>query len=87
LDASESSPEIPGNNITWTDRVRNEEIFDRVKEEKNILQTTKRTEAKRIGHILRRHCILKHVIKGKTEGKGRRGRRSKQLLNNVKGTR
>jgi hypothetical protein len=24
-----------------------------------------------IGHILRRHCLLKHVIEGKIEGTGR----------------
>jgi hypothetical protein len=37
-----------------------------------------------IGHILRRNYFLKHVIEGKieqrTEGKGRRGRRREQLL-------
>ena len=63
--------------VTWANRVRSEELFDSVKEERNILQTTKGTKAKRIGHILRRNCILKHVIEGKTEVKGRRGRRLK----------
>jgi hypothetical protein len=33
-----------------------------------------------IGHVLRRNCLLKHVIEGKIEGKGRRGRRCKELL-------
>jgi hypothetical protein len=37
-----------------------------------------------IGHILRRNCLLKHVIEGTTEGRievtGRRGRRSKKPL-------
>jgi hypothetical protein len=41
-----------------------------------------------IGHILRRNCLLKHVIEGKLEGRiemtGRRGRRSKQLLDDLK---
>jgi hypothetical protein len=44
-----------------------------------------------IGHILRRNCVLKHVIEGKSEGKvevlGRRGRRRKQLLEDLMGTR
>jgi hypothetical protein len=30
--------------ISWTDRVRNEEVLHRVKEERNILQTIKRKE-------------------------------------------
>jgi hypothetical protein len=41
-----------------------------------------------IGHILRRNCLLKHVIEGKLEGRiemsGRRGRRRKQLLDDLK---
>jgi hypothetical protein len=74
-------------NITWTDRVRNEELFDRVKEERIILQTTKRRKIKGIGHILLRNRLLKHVIEGKIEVKGGRGRRRKQLLDHVKETR
>jgi hypothetical protein len=31
--------------ISWTDRVRNEEVLHRVKEERNILHTTKRRKA------------------------------------------
>jgi hypothetical protein len=41
-----------------------------------------------IGHILRRNCLLKHVIEGKLEGRiemtGRRGRRRKRLLDDLK---
>jgi hypothetical protein len=37
---------------------------------------------------LRRNCLLKHVIKGQIEGSvevaGRRGRRSKQVLDDLK---
>jgi hypothetical protein len=47
--------------------VRNEEVLHRVKEEWNILHTIKRRKANRIGHILRRNCLLKHVIEGKLE--------------------
>jgi hypothetical protein len=39
----------------------------RVKEERNILHVVERT-ANRIGHILRRNCLLKHVIEEKIEG-------------------
>jgi len=67
---------------SWTDRVRNEEL-QRAKVERNILKTAKRRRANWIGHILRRNCLLRHVIEGKIEGKievmGRRGRRRKQL--------
>jgi hypothetical protein len=53
----------------WTDRVRNEEVLHKVKEERNIVHTTKRRKANWIGHILRRNCLLKHVIEGKIEGR------------------
>jgi hypothetical protein len=62
--------------ISWTDRVRNEEVLQRVKEERNIVHTIKRRKANWIGHILRGNWLLKHVIEGKIEGTGR-GRRHK----------
>jgi hypothetical protein len=39
------------------------------------------------GHILRRNCLLKHVIGGKFDVKGRRGRRHRELLDDLKETR
>jgi hypothetical protein len=33
---------------------------------------------------LRRNCVLKHIIEGKIEETGRRGRTRKQLLNDLK---
>jgi hypothetical protein len=74
--------------ISWTDRVRNEAVLHRVKEERNIVHTIKRRKANWIRHILRRNCLLKHVLEGKLEGRkemtGRRGRRRKQLLVGLK---
>jgi hypothetical protein len=62
--------------------------YTRVKEERNIVHTIKRRKANWIGHILRRNCLLKHAIEGKIEGRiemtGRRGRRRKQLLDDLK---
>jgi hypothetical protein len=43
------------------------------------------------GHFLHRNCLLIHVIEGKVEERmemtGRRGRRPKQLLDDLKETR
>jgi hypothetical protein len=55
--------------ITWTDHARNEEVLHGIKEERNILHTIKRRKTGWIGHILRRDCLLKHVIGGKIEGR------------------
>jgi hypothetical protein len=54
---------------SWTDRMRNEEVLHRVKEDRNILHTIKRRKANWIGQILRRNCLLKHLIEGKLEGR------------------
>jgi hypothetical protein len=74
--------------ISWTDRVRNEEVLHTVKEKRNIVHTIKRRKVNWIGHILHRNCLLKHVIEGKLDGRiammGRRGRRRKQLLDDLK---
>jgi hypothetical protein len=74
-------------NIIWTDRARNE-ILHTVKEERNIIRTIKRKKDNCIGQTLRRNCHLKLVIERKiVEGikvTKRRGRRCKQLLDDLK---
>jgi len=51
--------------IRWTDNVRNEELLQGVKEEKNILHRVKRKWANSTGHRLRGKCIIEQVIQGK----------------------
>jgi hypothetical protein len=59
--------------ISWTACINNEAVLHRVRQRK----------ANWIGHILRRNCLLKHIIEGKIRGTRRRGRRSKQLLDDL----
>jgi hypothetical protein len=70
--------------ISWTDRVNNEAVLCRVKEERNILDTIRRRKANWVTHILRGNCLLKYIIEGKIRGTRRRGRRCKQLLDDLK---
>jgi len=74
--------------ISWTDHVRNEEVLLRVKEQRNILHEIRKRKANWIGHILRRNRLLQRVIEGKIkggiEGAGRRGRRRRKLLDELK---
>ena len=74
--------------ISWTDRVRKEEVLLRVKEQRNILHEISKQKAKWIGHILRRNCLLQRVIevkiKGGIEVTGRRGRKRRKLLDDLK---
>jgi hypothetical protein len=74
--------------ISRTDCARNEEVLQRDKAERNILHTVKRMKVNWIGHILRRNCLLEHIIEGNVEGRmevtGRLERRRKQILGDVK---
>jgi hypothetical protein len=74
--------------ISWTDHVINEEVLLRVKEHRNILHEISKRKATWIGHILRRNCLLQRVIEGKIKGEmevtGRRGRRRRKLLDDLK---
>jgi hypothetical protein len=71
--------------------VRNEEVLLTVKEQRNILHEISKRKANWIGHILCRNCLLRQVIKGVIKGGieviGRRGRRSRKLLDDLKESR
>ena len=74
--------------ISWTDHVRNEEVLLTVEEQRNILHEIRKQKANWIGHILRRNCLLQRVIEGKIKGgievTGRRGRKCRKLLYDLK---
>jgi hypothetical protein len=67
--------------------VRNEVLL-RVKEQRNILHEISKRKANWIGHILCRNCFLQEVIVGKIKGgievTGRRERKRRKLLDNLK---
>jgi hypothetical protein len=89
LDTSKCRPEVPGRVLNvvpkkdWNDHVRNEKSIRKVKEARNTLQTTKKREANWIGHFLRTHCLVRHIVEEKVEGKaevrGTLRRRRKKL--------
>jgi hypothetical protein len=74
--------------ISWTDHVRNEDVWLRVNEQRNIVHEIRKRKANWIGHILRRNCLLKDVIEGKIKGEmevtSRQGRRRKKLLDDLR---
>jgi hypothetical protein len=74
--------------ISWTDHVRNEELLLRVKEQRNIPHEISKRKANWIGHILRRKFLLQQVNEGEIkegmEVTGIRGRRRKNLLDDLK---
>jgi hypothetical protein len=54
--------------IGWTEYVKHEDVFYRVKEVRNILHTLKGGKFNCIGHISRRNCLIKHSMEGRREG-------------------
>ena len=74
--------------ISWTDLVRNEAVLLTVKQQRDILHEICKRKANWIGHILRRNCLPRKVIEGKIKGgievTGRRGRRRRNLLDDIK---
>jgi hypothetical protein len=68
--------------------VRNEEVLLRVKEQRNILHEINKRKANWIGHIFRRNCFVKQVVKERIKGgievTGKRGRRCRKLLDELK---
>jgi len=74
--------------LSWTDYVRNEEELLRVKEQRIILHEISKWKSNWIGHILHRNCcqerVIERKIKGGIEVTGRRGRRRRKLLDDLK---
>jgi hypothetical protein len=74
--------------INWTDHVRNEEVLLRVNEQRNILHEIRKRKANWIRHILRRKLpsTTGYGRKDKrgVEAKGRRRRRFRKLLDDLK---
>ena len=68
--------------------IGNDDILHTVKEERNILHVIHGRKTNRIAYILRRNCLLKHIIEGKIKGEmevaRRQGRRRKKLLDDLK---
>ena len=56
----------------------------RVNEQRNILHEIRKRKANWIGHLLRRNCLLKQVIKGKIKGEMEVTRRRNKLLDDLK---
>jgi hypothetical protein len=55
--------------VSWNDHLRNKEALQKVKGERNIVQTIKERKANWIVYVLRRNSLIRDVIEGKEKGK------------------
>ena len=72
--------------ISWTDRVSNVEVLNRMGKEMEVLYEVKRRRLEYFGHIIRngKYRLLQLVMEGKIEGKRRPGRRKTSWLKNLR---
>ncbi|KAI5738724.1 hypothetical protein M8J77_010460 [Diaphorina citri] len=69
--------------IVWSDRVTNEEVLERVKERRQVMNNISARRAKWIGHNLRHEGMLLTLIEGMVEGTNQRGRPRKEFIRDV----
>ena len=50
--------------IKWSEKVTNEQVLDRIGENRTLLNNILRRKANWIGHFLRRNCLLHDAIEG-----------------------
>ncbi|CAF4751217.1 unnamed protein product [Pieris macdunnoughi] len=73
--------------ISWTDRIRNTTVLDRMQENKEVLKTVKKRKLEYFGHVLRnckKYELLQLIIQGKVAGRRRPGRRRTSWLKNLR---
>lgn len=74
-------------NISWTDRVSNVCVLQRMQKEKELLNTIKTRQLEYLGHIMRnnnRYGFLQLILPGKIEDKRSLGRRRISWLKNLR---
>jgi len=66
--------------VSWKDMITNQDILERIKEKRSLLNTIIRRKKNWIGHILRRESLVKTVMEGRYVGEQGRGKPRKGLL-------
>ena len=71
-------------NIKWSEKVTNEQVLQRKGERRTLLNDIIRRKVNKIGHILRRNCLLHDAIEVRMMEKKVAIRRSIQLLGDLR---
>jgi len=66
--------------IKWIDRITNDEVFQRGKEERLFLKILKNIRHSRIGHTIRHNEFAVNILEGAIFGKKGRGKTSTRIL-------
>ena len=60
--------------ISWTEKVKNEEVLRRADVTKKLVQTIRKRQLSFLGHVYRKDDLERAVLTGRIEGKRDRGR-------------
>jgi len=69
--------------ISWTAKVSNSEVLNRVKENSCIINTINQWKRRWLGHVFRHDVLLWDILEGRMTGKCTRGRKRPQLMSNI----
>ena len=67
--------------VSWKEHKTNEEILQKVGEERSLLKTIRERQRKWIGHIMRGDSLLRDIFEGRMEGRRKHGK----IKNNATG--
>ncbi|KAJ4432058.1 hypothetical protein ANN_20672 [Periplaneta americana] len=70
--------------VKWTERIRNEDMLERVGEERMMLKLIRKRRRNWLDHWLRRNCLLKDALERMVDGRRVRGRRKYQMIDDIK---
>ena len=65
--------------VSWTDHVTNEDVLERTRSSRTLLQTIAKRQICFLGHILRKNALETVVFTGAVEGRRARGRHRQRL--------
>jgi hypothetical protein len=66
--------------VKWTDRITNEKVFQRVKEERLLLKNLNYRRHSWIEHIIRHNEFVVNILEGAISGKKAMGKTSTAIL-------
>src|SRR6267154_2586803 len=70
--------------ISWSDKMKNEEVLKRVEEKSCLIRTISQRKKNWIGHMLRGDGLLRDVMERRMMGKRRQGQPRKGMITDIK---
>ena len=71
-------------NIQWKDHVRNEDVLQKLKTKRHLLQDIQKRKIRYFGHIKRKNNLLTLSMEGKVKGRRPRGRPRDNWVGDIK---